>query len=351
MGNNDPPRAPDPHAQGSLRLHLSESPYGASRLATRAGIEEAELRPHLYPDPRGEPFRSAVAEHLDVPTEWVLVCAGTDALLLSAAVGTLMTGREAVVPARTFPGIAAAFRTCRHPLVEVPLLDDRVDPDAIVAGTDRASCWVVCNPHNPTGSILSSDEIAMLAREARRRGVLLVLDEAYAEYGGADLGTGLVELGGRHVVVLRTMSKAYGLAGARVSYAVGHPDALAEVNPLAGVLPPVANRVGVAMATAAIRDQDHVRYVVAANDRARARLTGALNAVGFTTLRSDASFVLTRVPNPPLVVRTLAARGISILDASRSGYAGWVRIGVPPEDLISSVVDAFREAADTEESG
>ncbi len=338
------PHAHDP--QGVQRLALSESPYGASAAAEAAIVAEA-TRVHLYPHSDAEPVRSALARHYGVAPDEVLVANGADELILMAALAIAVPGRHGVITDNSFAGYAASLEAADQAFVKVPLRDGATDADQVAAAMEGAGCVMVCNPHNPTGSALSADSIAMLADAARAAGAILVLDEAYAEFADPEVfGSGLPHLAGGSVVVLRTFSKAYGLAGARVGYALGDREVVGAMRALRHALPYNTSRFALAAAGAALQDQDHVVRVVAMNRNARLALTAGLNERGLTTLPSQTNFVLTWLgPNGVGVIERLARdHAVHIRDVSGMGFPNWARISVPRGRDVAALVTVISQA-------
>lgn len=341
----------EPHAQdpkGVVRLALSESPYPPSPEAVDAAAAEL-ARLNWYPHSDGEPLWEALAAHYGLPPEMVLVGNGLDELILLAAWATGLPGKHGLTTASTFADYAASLEIAGQRVVEIPFRDGVTDVDALKARMRGAGCVMVCNPHNPTASALAADEVAGLVRAARVAGTLLVLDEAYAEFtdpNPAVFGTGLQHLHGGSVIVLRTFSKAYGLAGLRAGYALGDPTVIGVMRAMRHTLPYNTNRLALAAATAALADQDHLRTVVAANRRARAAFAEVLRARGVETLPSETNFVLAQLgPDAPSVVaRLVRDHAVSVRDATGLGFPGWARIGLPHENHVSAVADAIGQA-------
>ncbi|MEV0439788.1 histidinol-phosphate transaminase [Streptomyces spectabilis] len=327
------PVAHDPH--DVLRLALSENPLGASpkaMAAARAAVEQA----HWYPHSDGEPLRGELAAHYGLPGHKVIVGNGVDEIILLAALATSGQSRPTVITANTFAGYAASLETAGHAVTTVPLATSAgVDLDAVCEAASRAACVVVCNPHNPTGTVLTADQVQTLVEACADAGALLILDEAYAEFADATrFGSGLPHLHRPGVVVLRTFSKAYGLAGLRCGYALGDEDLIAAMTAIRTALPYNTNRVALAAAAAALADQDHLRTVVDECTAARQALTSGLAHLGVPTLPSQTNFVLARLgdgaDDAGSVIARLADRhGIHIRDMTGLGLPGWARISVP----------------------
>ncbi|MFF2191447.1 pyridoxal phosphate-dependent aminotransferase [Streptomyces sp. NPDC058157] len=331
------------------RLALSESPFGASPEALAAARAEVERINH-YPNSDTEPLRGALAAHYGVPADWVLVGNGADELILLTVLATCAAGGLAVTTERTFAGYTAAFETAGLTTRLVPLDESGPDIEALVDQARTADITIVCNPHNPLGRALAADEIRRVHEATVEGGGVLVLDEAYAEFAVAqEFTSGLTRIGDtRNVVVLRTFSKAYGLAGLRCGYAIGNPRVIDSMARLRNVLPYNVNRVAIAAATAALRDQDHLRRVVRDSIVSRALITEGLAAHGIRCLPSQANFVLAEVgPHREAFVRQIVSEhAIQVRDGHSLGFDRHVRIGVCRPDAVDRVVSAIADVHD-----
>jgi histidinol-phosphate aminotransferase len=271
-----------------LRLGANESLFGASPEARQAMISAAETG-CLYGDPDNHELRVELAGLHGVAAEEVLVGAGIDEVLGMAVRCYLDQGQAAVSSRGTYPMFPYHVRGYGGRLHTVEYRDDRNDVEALatVAREVRAAVAYVANPDNPSGSQLGRGELDRLVT-ALPEGCLLVLDEAYAEFGDP------IELPPPSpvrpgIIRLRTFSKAYGLAGARVGYAIASAAALAVLEKIRlhfGV-----NRIGQAGALAALRDRAHVEAVVRAVEEGRRHYAELAEAAGLRALPSHTNFV------------------------------------------------------------
>ncbi|MFF5532498.1 pyridoxal phosphate-dependent aminotransferase [Streptomyces cinerochromogenes] len=335
-----------------MRLALSENALGASPNALAAAHAEIE-HTHWYPHSDGEPLRGLLATHYGVPEQKVIVGNGVDEIIMLVALATSGNDKPTVLTANTFAGYAAALEISGHAVTTVPLATaGGIDVDGVCEAAAAASCVIVCNPHNPTGTALNSEQVKVLVEACHDAGALLVLDEAYAEFADATrFGSGLPHLHGTGLVVLRTFSKAYGLAGLRCGYALGDENLIDAMTAIRTALPYNTNRVALAAAAAALADQDHLRTVV--NDCAVARqvLSSRLATMGVHSLPSQTNFVLAHLGDdaPAIVERLAGKHKIHIRDMTGLGLAGWARISVPRTrdvPLLTSALSSAMAAAD-----
>jgi histidinol-phosphate aminotransferase len=270
------------------RLGANESVFGPSPDAVRA-MADAVAENWKYSDPESHDLREAVALHHGVAADHVVIGEGIDGLLglavkIAAEPGAVVVTSDGAYPTFNFHVAAQGAK-----LVKVPFCGDREDLDALLDAARRedAAVLYVSNPNNPMGSWWPADDIRRLI-DALPGGVLLLLDEAYCDTAPA--GTvPPVDVSNCQVLRLRTFSKAYGLAGARIGYALGDRDLIAmfdKVRNHYGI-----NRVGQIGALAALRDQPYLSVAVAKIDRARERIGLIARSNGLVPLVSAANFV------------------------------------------------------------
>jgi histidinol-phosphate aminotransferase len=302
-----------------------------------AAAREALAGVNRYPDPSYQPLRRALADRYGIPLQRIVLGNGSCDVLLSAGEALLEPGSEVVYawPAfSVYPHLAAASGARA---IEVPLdSEDRHDLDAMAAEITVATRLVlVCNPNNPTSTSLPLDAIeAFLGRVPRHCAV--ILDEAYCEFA-LTLGDtyASVELLRRHpnLLLLRTFSKAYGLAGMRVGYGLcGSEDLRAAIDQVRQ--PFYLNAPAQAAAVQALGHQDEVERRVSHTVGARLELSHGLRGLGCWVAESDANFVWTHLPDPDVeaeVVSGLRERGVLVRAGSSLGRAGALRVTIGTE--------------------
>jgi len=287
---------------GELWLNWNESPLGLAPAAHRAALS-AVGEGHLYPDAAREELKAALAARHAVGTDSVVLGCGSTELLqivVQAAVAEPPAARATLVLADpTFEAIARYQRPHGFRVERVPLAADFAhDLDAMRNAARRASGPVVvylCNPNNPTATLTPSDAIDAWIGRARE-GDLFVVDEAYFEFVDAPAyrsATPWVSLR-PNVVVTRTFSKIYGMAGLRLGYALAHPETAARLRALRAN--DNANAVALAAARAALADDELVPRGVASNAEARRVALATLAELGLAALPSHANFLMHRVP-------------------------------------------------------
>jgi histidinol-phosphate aminotransferase len=275
---------------GSIKLASNENPLGPSPKAVEA-VKGALSKLHRYPDGSGYHLKRAIAGRLGVKPANIVLGNGSNELLEMAVRTFLWPGGAAVMGEPSFVVYKLVTQSAGGESVVVPLKDGVHDLGAMAkAVTDKTKLLFVANPNNPTGTMNTRDEFRELM-DAVPRDVIVVMDEAYFEYvTDAEYPDTISCIkDGRRVMAMRTFSKAYGLAGLRVGYAV-MPEELAGY--MERVRQPFnVNSVALAGALAAIDDDDHVRRSVEVNEAGKAYLYGELDRLGVNYYKTHANFV------------------------------------------------------------
>jgi histidinol-phosphate aminotransferase len=210
---------------GMIALRFNENPYGPSPGALKAAAEAAALGAY-YADDMHAPLLQTIADRNNVALENMVLSSGSNEALQAAFVAWGRKGRI-VLPSLTYTAHVHYARRMGVDVIPVPLKDDlTIDLDAMAAAvTDDVSMVYICNPNNPTGHTLDGDALRDFCRSVGRRAVVMV-DEAYNELTDRPDYTSMIDLvrEGENVVVMRTFSKLFGMAGMRVGYGIGRPD-------------------------------------------------------------------------------------------------------------------------------
>lgn len=329
-----PPAAP-PGVEQVVNLSHNENPLGPSPKAM-AALREATGTVNRYPDATGAALKAALAGKWGLSPANVALGNGADECLSLLCLGLTNPGDEVVMAWGSFLGYLLRIGAVGARAVRVPL-KDYVHDLAAMAGaiTRRTRLVMVCNPNNPTGTVVGAEALeAFLARVPER--VAVVLDEAYYEYAvGPDYvrGEEYVRAGRRNLIVLRTFSKAYGLAGLRVGYMLAHEGVVDYVN---RARPPFSvNRLAQVAALAALGDEEHVRRSVEANEAAKAFFYRELGALGLRYVPTHTNFMACDVGQPGSgVSEGLLERGFAVTALDGWGVPNHVRFsfGTPEEN-------------------
>ena len=273
-----------------IKLASNENPLGPSPKAL-AVLNEAAATLHRYPDGGAFRLREALADRWKVTPDHIVFGNGSDEILSFLARTFLSPGDEAVMADQTFVIYKMEVVAAHGRAVTVPLRAWRHDLPAMAkAITPRTRLLFLCNPNNPTGTMVSADEVDRLLALVPEQ-VIVVFDEAYFEYvRSSEFPDSLAYVKqGRHAIVLRTFSKIYGLAGLRIGYGVTTPEITGFLD---RVRPPFnANSVAQRAALAALDDDDHVARSRAVNQAGMDQMVKGLTALGFSPVPSEANFV------------------------------------------------------------
>jgi histidinol-phosphate aminotransferase len=323
-----------------VKLASNEGPFGPLP-AAMAAFEAAALELNRYPDAGGTRLREALAARYEVPVEYVVLGNGADELIRLAALATLDPGDRGVYPWPSFQSYPTTVAAAAGEPMPVALRERAFDLDALLAACDGAKVVYLANPNNPTGTLVSRDEIRRFVAELPPR-VLCVLDEAYAEYAEDEpAGVELVREGLDRVCVLRTFSKVYGLAALRVGYAIASPqiaDALNRVRPLFNVNQPAQEA-----ALASLHETEAVRRRIRHTRAARDDLHDVLAGAGLDPIRSHANFVYADVPGGDgdgLADRLLHA-GVIVRALRGFGAPGAIRVTVGTDEEMRLFAEAL----------
>jgi len=312
----------------SVKVASNENPLGPSPLAL-AALGPALAGVHRYPDGGGHALRHALGRHWGVSPEEVLLGNGSNELLELVGRCFLLPGDEAVYAAQSFVVYDMVAQMTGATKVVVPLRSLAHDLDAMRrAVTPRTKIVFLANPNNPTGTAVPPAAIEAFL-EGLPAEPVAVVDEAYYEYLPPELRPDALRLvrGGRRVLVLRTFSKIYGLAGLRIGYGIGPADLVALLNRLRA--PFNTSSLAQVAATAALQDTQHVARTRALTEAGRKYLTEQFQALGLSVAPSQANFLLVDVGRPGVAVsEALLRQGVIVRPMGGYGFPTHLRISV-----------------------
>ncbi len=321
-----------------VKLNTNESPYAPSPKVTEAIRNTASEKLRRYPQPLGDDFRKAAAEVLGFSPDNIMCANGGDDLLTIALRSFCDEQRALAYPMPTYSlyPVLAGIQNCL--VAEVAFGSDFDLPDGLA--DTGASLVIVCNPNAPTGTFVEPDKMGELAARLKRRSVLLI-DEAYVDYAKANC-LGLVR-DHDNVIILRSMSKGYSLAGMRFGYAVACESLIAGLMKVKDSYN--VDAVAIAAATAAIRDVDYFRTNIEKIKAQRAELIEALKDMGFVVAVSETNFILAGCAecSAEEVHAKLADRRIYVRYFNLPGLDDKLRITVGTKEQNDKLVAALRE--------
>ena len=326
-----------------IKLASNENPLGMPQSArdamTRAFDEVAR-----YPDANGHDLKQVISRKLNVPMDWITLGNGSNDILVLAAHAFLQPGAAAIYSQYSFVVYALATQEVGGRCVVVPATAAfGHDLDAMLAAiTPDTHLIYLANPNNPTGTYLSGAELeAFLAAVPSR--VVVVLDEAYNEYLAPELKTDSVDWTRKfpNLIVSRTMSKAYGLAGLRIGYAVAQPVLTDVLNRIRQ--PFNVNLLAQAAAIAALGDEEFLARSYALNRAGLIQLCGAFDALGLPYVKPFGNFVLVKVGDAARINLALLKRGIIVRPVANYDLPEWLRISVGLPEENAAFIAAFKE--------
>ncbi len=316
----------------AVKLASNENPIGPSPKAL-AVLSEAAQSLNRYPDGGAQRLRDALAQRWKLTPDQVILGNGSDEIIGMLARAFLSPGEEAILADQTFVIYKMEVTAAHGVPVVVPVKDWRHDlPKMAEAITDRTRLLFLCNPNNPTGTMVSAAEVeALMARLPDH--VIVVFDEAYYEYvAHRDYPDSLRYVkDGRHAIALRTFSKIYGLAGLRIGYGLTTPEIAGYLN---RVRPPFnANSLAQRAALAALEDEEHVSRSRALNQAEKDVLRDGLTALGFQPVPSETNFLFFDVGRDGRrVFEALLREGVIVRHIE--GRMLRVSIGLPEENQL-----------------
>jgi len=319
-----------------VKLNTNENPYPPSPAVLKVLAEFSPDGLRRYPDPLGSVFRQAAAEVNGVSAENIMCTNGGDDLLTIAFRAFCDEQNPVAYPVPTYSlyPVLAKLENCD--VIEVPF-DDEFNLPARLA-TTKAALTIVCNPNAPSGSFINVEELACLADEIS--GVLLI-DEAYVDFADSNCISMVKKFG--NVIILRSMSKGYSLAGIRFGYAIADADLISGLMKVKDSYN--VDAVAIAAATAAIKDQKHFEDNVEKIKSERTRLTEKLRALGFDINESSSNFVLAETKNHKAsdIYDKLVKRNIYVRYFALPRLDNKLRITVGTEEQNDILLNALKE--------
>jgi histidinol-phosphate aminotransferase len=337
---------------GIVKLASNENPLGASAAAV-AAMQEAIKSIALYPDGNGFELKDALVKRYGVTHDNVTLGNGSNDLLELAARAFLTVGDKVVYSDHAFAVYALATQAVGATGVSVPATKGYGhDLPAMLqaAKSSKAKIVFIANPNNPTGTFLSADELVAFMRGLPAN-ILVVLDEAYNEYlpeeNRYDSVAWLKEF--PNLIISRTFSKAYGLAGLRVGYALAHGQVTDMMNRVRQ--PFNVNSVAQAAAVAALRDISFVKRTFELNRRGMQQITEGLTRLGLEFIPSYGNFVAFRIGNATAMYRRLLELGVIVRPIANYDMPDWLRVSIGLESENAKFLSALEKGINQQVNG
>ncbi len=347
-----PGEQPKPGDRQTVKLNTNENPYPPGQAVVDAlrSIDGETLR--RYPPPTAAQCRQTIAQAHSLDPKQVIVTNGGDELLRLAITvfcqpradnpsGAATGGLGIATPSYSLYEVLAAIHDT--PLTSVPLLDNFELPDSFAGKLNDAGCRLamVVNPHAPSGRLGPLDRLERIAQQFK--GVLLI-DEAYVDFATRDaLPLLATDKGLKNVLLLRTLSKGYSLAGLRLGYGLGHPDLIAALDKARDSYN--TDAVAQTLAIAALNNRQQAAQTWQAVTKERDRLTGALADRGYRVYPSQANFLLAQAPRPAKTIyESLKSKGVLVRYFDQDPLRDKLRItvGTPQQnDALLTALDSL----------
>jgi len=328
--------------QDVIKLASNENPMGPPP-KTVAALKKAVSSLNSYPDGQSYYLRQALAVKLGVGMDQVAVGNGADGLIVQICMAYLDNDCEVIVSRSSFPVYDIYTHAMRATLIKTPTKDYGLDLGAMAeAITGRTKLIFVCNPNNPTGTMNTAAEVDALMKKVPDQ-VLVVFDEAYYEFvDSPDYPQTMryIREGRKNVLIMRTYSKIYSLAGIRLGYAVADPEILAPMNKIKE--PFTVNLLAQVAGIAAIQDEKYRKASVTANQAGRLFLYGQFERLGLPYVKSHANFVLVRVgPRAADIFQGLLKKGVIVRPCTGYELPEFLRITVGDAAQNARLIEAM----------
>ncbi len=326
-----------------VKLSFNENPYGPSPRAIEAMQRELKHL-NLYQDSKGDDLRRTITADLEIEPDQIILTNGADELILLTSLAFLEPDDEVIIPSPTFGQYRASTLAMGAKPLPVPLANFRVDIESILeAVSSRTKIVFLCNPNNPTGTIITQSELDFLTQKLPEN-ILLVIDEAYIDFAtDPDCAFGLNTLPQReNILLIRTFSKIHGLAAARVGFGISHTPL---INILERIRPPFnVSSIGQAGALASWQDKVYINKMRELNTSNREYLYTLLEAADMSYVPSQANFVLADVKQDAVAVcRKLAESGIIVRSGAGFGLPQHLRITIGRKEDLARLGEVLQD--------
>ncbi|WP_366924060.1 histidinol-phosphate transaminase [Metallumcola ferriviriculae] len=328
-----------------IKLASNENPLGPSAKAVEAMMRTA-AKAHIYPDGNCYYLKDELAKQFGVSADYLMVGNGSDELLKLIAETFLKPGDEVVMAQPSFSEYIFATKLMDAKCIHVPLNNFTHDLTEMAAKiTKRTKLLFVCNPNNPTGTVVTKAEVEQLLAKVPEH-VMVIFDEAYYEYvqdGDYPETLEYVKDGAKNVIVLRTFSKIHALAGLRVGYGLAHPEVLGWINRTRE--PFNVNIMAQAAAVASLQDSGHVKASVELNERGKAQLYKGFEERGMKYVPTEANFMLAKVGvSSKELFPLLLKEGVIVRTGDIFGLDEYIRLTIGKEEENERFFNALDKA-------
>jgi histidinol-phosphate aminotransferase len=327
------------------RLFANENPFGPSEAAKKA-IMDSMLTSYQYPIMLIPELEKKICTHENITPDMLMISSGSSPLLLGTAVSLLRDGGNIVTADPTYDDLPTRCEKVNAKWIKVPLTADYThDLDAMEkAITPETKLVYICNPNNPTGTIVDKDKLKAFCERVSQK-VTIFVDEAYIDYlPDADATTLMSSVKkGQNIIVGRTFSKVYGLAGLRLGYIVAQPSTIVKLQPHTSCSWAALSAPAISGALASYQDKAYVQDIVKKTEESRNFLYGVLKAEGYSYIPSHTNFVMFPLKmDGQRFAEEMMKRGVG-LRHWKLNNAHWCRISLGRMDEMQAFAAAFKE--------
>lgn len=315
-----------------IKLASNENPLGCSpkvKEALKKTIENAQL----YPDASNFALKKAIVEKLGVNIDEIFCGTGSDSLIGVICNTFLNKDDESIMAEITFPRYESGVKLMGAKAVKIPMKNNGLDIEKMVeAITDKTKIIWFCNPNNPTGTIFTQDEFEKVLDKIPER-VIIVMDEAYIEYVTDKNFPDSINLYKKYknMIVLRTFSKAYGLAGLRCGYGIASKELVDYFNRVIG--PFDVNLFAQIAAKEAIEDNEFLSKVCETNEKEKNHIYSEFEKMGLSYIKTNTNFIMVNTNKDDKVIfEQLLSKGVIIRPGYLLGMPGWMRVTIGTEE-------------------
>jgi len=324
-----------------IKLASNENPYGTAP-AVNEYLASEKVDYEIYPDGYATNLRKKMAEKLNISEDKLIFGSGSDELIVIIVRAILGEGTNTIIAKPTFPQYAHHAKIEGADVKEIPLIDGRHDLDGFTKAIDENTSVIwLCSPNNPTGNLINNEELIAFLNKVPKN-ILVVLDEAYYEYIVDENYIETVNLVDEYsnIIVLRTFSKAYGLASSRIGYGISTPEIIMNLDTVRS--PFNITTAGLKLAEKSLEDDEFINNCSKLNREQIKRFQEYATVHNLHMFETQANFVLIEVPiSADEATDILLKNGFIVRSGDALGTPGYIRVTVGTADQVTAFFKAF----------
>ncbi len=328
----------------TVKMNSNENPIGVSPIAL-SYASNILSNANVYPESSNIVLRNKIAETFTLSPDNIIVGNGADEVIYYIAMSLINDNDEVVIPKITFPIYEIAFKIMRAKIIKSSMDENKIDLEDILKRiTKNTKIIALCNPNNPTGHAIKKDEIYRFIRNVPSH-ILIAIDEAYMEFADIDDFPDTISMfknGYKNLFIIRTFSKAYGLAGFRIGYGIGEKKVIEIMHRIK--LPFNISIIAQNAALGALMDSEFLQKTIKNTKEGRKDICKALNTLGLKYVESSTNFILIDTgKDGDLITEELMKRGIIVRSAKSYGNPTSIRVTVGKKEQNSKFIEALKD--------